>query len=315
MAQSVQDGKTVMPCIPAIDDPRSIPIPGTNLTLEDIQTPEIVVSSPAKAFKDQSGYFNIPVQDGPQHETGVTMANSTAPNDIVPANVPRTSWSSIDLGPRKGKRAEKEEKKAVASVRSSTGTEDDDPFALDTEARKPLEGKNDFVNAYLAREARHDGGCPLQVYTCEHRRRSSGWGRHTGLYDGTGYATSDLDESVTRTIASCKSEASKSEESTREKSETTTINEQSTGPTSMDGSVAEDSANEKETLQEIIRAYAFTPELDEDEKEINEQAVSEIGGSLSESASNAGVGCESIQEEIAEDVAASIRVMNRSLGG
>jgi hypothetical protein len=314
----MQDGKTAMPCLSAINL-QPTPMPGTNLTLEDVATPEIVVSSPSKTTDHRSGYFAIPTARTSYPSTDeehVTAEGSRFSEDFETfSNAP---WSEIDIARGKGKGKVNCEEKVSGSKRYSTRDTDDDPFSLDVETRKSLEGKSDFVNAYLAREAEGSDGSPPPYNVCSLERCHSGWGRNTGLYDGRDYAASELDESTMSVIQgskSYKSEASKSVESAREQSETTTSNEHSTNPTSIEGSVSSDHNDERETLQDIIRAYAFTPELEEDEFEINEQVIQEISRRASANALVAKDCSNSTKEQIAADVATSIRVMNRSLGG
>lgn len=78
---------------------------------------------------------------------------------------------------------------------------DPDAYALDEEARKSLERN---VTAYLGF---HDALPPSESSNDLVRRRST-WGRHTGLYDGTGYASECVDDDIGNISASPKANTS-----------------------------------------------------------------------------------------------------------
>lgn len=234
-------------------DPNPTPMPGTNLPLEEIQTPDIVVSSPGGTSRDQDDYFAIPMtKANPIERTVPVLVRSVLVESsngqqkaIFDASTPPVS----DVIP--SKRASDD------PFKDPSIDGDDDPFAHDPEGRKSFEGKADYVSAYLAQEGGQ--GKENKPYGLE--RRQSKWGRHSGLYDGTGYAASDFDENPT-------SETAPREASQGNSETTASISDSSINLNSADSPIVEPPVDEKETLQEIIRAYAFPIETDEGGMEV-----------------------------------------------
>lgn len=171
---------------PSTHGPLPTPMPGTNLSFEDIQMepPAIIVSSPSVPFMDGDGYFAIPtarvqtvVYNAADVQLGAEQLTASAPNPASPS----THMS------------EPSQKGSLEVPRQ----EDVDPYALDEEARKSLERKAGYVTAYLGS---HDA-LPRNEDSADLVRRRSTWGRHTGLYDGTGYASECVEDDAVGSTA------------------------------------------------------------------------------------------------------------------
>lgn len=220
-----------------LNDPiPSTPMPGTNLTFEDIgQNPGIVVTSPSAASMDPESYFPI---TEPKHDGNSVVAQSSEPSDhnsvACQAHLSNGAVSEPFPFPQSPDAASESNPPHIE--RDAERNTDPDAYSLEPEARKSLEEKNDFVNIYLAQCSEDSNTADNQA--CGLDRRRSTWGRHTGLYDGTGYATSDHIE------PDCVAQAAVLYESTQGSSSedpaTSSVYERSTGPTtprhaSLDG--------------------------------------------------------------------------------
>lgn len=158
--------------------PLPTPMPGTNLPLDDVQTPEIILSHPSVPLMDPDGYFALTaMQDG--HSASKQQDPATAVSAVPEqTNAERPASQAT---------ARKQESGQTGSEADTILGEHSDQFALEADARKSIERKGSFVSSYLAL------GDPETLGDTQRKlvRRRSTWSRHTGLYDGTGYAASD----------------------------------------------------------------------------------------------------------------------------
>lgn len=235
--------------------PMLTPMPGTNLSLEDIQLepPEIVVSSPSVPLMDRDGYFTIPNGSDQKYDVATRGSEDNKTCEPSMPNCPQSQSNGGNAG-RKD------------SLITKALNDNRDTYALDDDARKSLERKADFANAYL-------GSVPSGEVPKKLVRRRSTWSRHTGLYDGTGYASSECtvteDHDVNATISANVSRpaSSNADNAVNEDQILKTAaviplgDEASLPPTPASpgrpggpGPTIDD--NDKESLQEIIRAYA-----------------------------------------------------------
>ncbi|KAF2657959.1 DAO-domain-containing protein [Lophiostoma macrostomum CBS 122681] len=255
-------------------EPVLTPMPGTNLTLNDIQPPAIVVSSPKVSLNKDEGYFAIPLIKNDSREArpikvpvsgflGVQHSRSRTeplPSDEIPTN--------FDFD-------------KTVIVANEMFNDD-----LDAEARKSLEGKHDFASAYLALEGREvptddAKDIPYQSHNDPGRRRST-WSRNTGLYDGTGYASPGLiDDTVEEKNSTTRVVAGESAEDAEYDADSESAVPQSSMPSpppEENAPVEEIPVDEKEALHEIIQAYAFSPSMisDDDQEQAIEDALKDI---------------------------------------
>jgi hypothetical protein len=137
--------------------------------------------------------------------------------------------------------------------------EDSDQYALDAETRKSLERKRDYVSCYLALGGTETPGDTQRKLV----RRRSTWSRHTGLYDGTGYATSDCNE----------------DDRAAPKSPQNTIDNPSTQSTTPPGESVATVIDEKQALQDIIREYSMYASQEKERVTTNTAVTSFENGS------------------------------------
>jgi hypothetical protein len=186
---------------PMAECPLPTPMPGTNLPMDGdagVLAPEIHVSSPATSAEEQDelpSYFNlmpmVVVQPHTDQEhadctnSHVVAKESTAPDHEsvfmlaqTENDIPQSHSSHITVV-RKLKPCDSEE-----TVISSM---DSDQFTLDNESHNSLDAQKDMIRAFLVREKQP----PISDDTCALERRLSAWGRHNGLYDGTGYGDNE----------------------------------------------------------------------------------------------------------------------------
>jgi hypothetical protein len=200
---------------------------------------------------------------------------------------------------------------------------DGESFVLSDEMHRSLQRSTDCATTYLAL------GMPASIddgeVECALKRRRSTWGRHTGLYDGTGYDFGDDRDSITqetfsppahvaddlvesaREIMSLESEASGTGAKTME-SETVmsskpsvSISSAPQGPPMEDVPLQDD---EKETLQDIISSYARSPMFFDGE--FSEERKRGLRGSLTEE--DAEAYSEGSQDSVKGEVVLSIKL-------
>lgn len=305
---------------PRTNDPLPTPMPGTNLPMdEELPALETLVSSPSMITKEQykqQGYFDIPwtpdqknsdstnsvaVTDSSiaQDHESVTATDATDATEVDATQL-GTSRSSPKLKPANSKEA------LVPDV-------DGEHFALDVESHKSWKDKKDMVLAYLALEDT-DG---IEEKKSSLERRQSTWGWHSGLYDGAGYgdtetarntphSASDIfDGNAFDVIQRIFFEDNPQNTNTN----TEDVHANPDGSSSPSPEEPQSPIDEREALQEIIRAYA-APTYEDEAKEAQ---ASVFVGRLSEEEVEAYG--EEVTANTKEDVAESIRMMNRSLGG
>lgn len=271
---------------PSMADPNSTPMPGTNLTLEDTQTPGIVVTSCSPVVKRQEGYFAIPV---------VKVEDQAAPIDVLvdsqftkqDVTVPQPDGVYDNL-------------QAIKSTKGAVHCFDSYSITSDASARKSLERKSDCVAAYLAL----DGPSTVEKNQCAMERRRSTWSRQTGLYDGTGYASSGSHEDYRVNQVTVDDEQ---DAVLGFPLDQPPIGHQRAGPKTR---VSEASADDKETLQEIIRAYAGY----EDETP-GEEMIELVMGKAELIMDKENMLPRDVAEQTVREAKLAIRIMNRSLGG
>jgi hypothetical protein len=208
------------------------PMPGTNLPLEGLNTPGIFVSAPSGTQHEADSYFNIPLKKDAasiERVDSVVTHEFLAPPPVdVSAEVERIAIET-----------------PLPRSRITSVTEDSDPLTLDSERRKSLETKTDCAAAYLALNRSDEDADAGQgsLQRCHSICRGP-----TSLYDGTGYADSDLFEDSGSVRIHTVSDSSEVEWE----------------PTSAISMHRKSSTEEKQALQDIIRAYALRPATDED---------------------------------------------------
>ncbi|KAF2191072.1 hypothetical protein K469DRAFT_720047 [Zopfia rhizophila CBS 207.26] len=311
----------------AMVDSLPTPMPGTNMPLEDLQSPVIVLSHHPETVVTQHpsrDYFGCPldksgdelqridsvIETSDQQRTGLYIPGLAGEEDSPQASNIQPDAISGRLQP-------------VRTNETPLPDPENDPFSLDPELPKSLEDK--CVFAYLALEEAGDKQGRLQ-------RRQSKWGRHTGLYDGSGYDFGDLTPSTTHDISlsassdtsvacGCALEVTSSDcDQAPETRLPTTQSKQDryAAPNSDDSEPAEHNqlqtgqppfVDEKEALQEIILAYCSPLFCQGDSKE----RALEFRESLSEEDTEADL--DGIKAKAREEIALSLRIMNRSLGG
>ncbi|KAF2000059.1 hypothetical protein P154DRAFT_535022 [Amniculicola lignicola CBS 123094] len=291
------------------------PMPGTNLPLDEHEAPQIVVSTPSASDKqrsDEDGYFALSAIEEKKAEhsnalTTIENAENAEPGDSVLGH----RFSQAD---------------GAHSIAASSSRFDEDPFVFDEETRKSFEDKNQFVAAYLAQAETEKADSSIQ-------RRCSTWGGHTGLYDGTGYGPgSETTTTSSRPLTSSTTGTDNTDNTTEDEVSQRIVQAldaiaiyqaQADAPEECSSPVTEEPPvvveqppvvqepppiNEKEALQEIIRAYAIHPMLYDDEAK-DEQT-------FDPTTDHEGELCDNDMEAKArEEVALSIRIMNKTLGG
>lgn len=291
-------------------DPLPTPMPGTTLSLEDLAAPNASSSPPTEQKAAPQDYFarTAPKRNesmkhtdcvaitgkpsAPRNADIVTSARTTAAgvaDDLAATLLP---GKPEPLGPGEANKADVH----------------NDRFMLDSSKRS----EHDELRADLAYvvwddpEIASEDGCQLQ-------RRRSTWGRHTGLYDGTGYGG----ETAPTTPRPSMSDNTEDE---TEGTDLTVPEEAAPGAAALEiaaepvkasaASEAESAVDGKETLQDIIRAYAG-PMLYHEEAE-NAHAVEYSGDCSTEEEVDS---LYAYPASMKAEVELSIRVMNRSLGG
>jgi hypothetical protein len=313
-------------------------MPGTNLTLDEIQTPAIVVSSPSAPSMHRDGYFagttiRTVITSSEEDSVLISHVDGMANHDdegavdqkgkashqgeivddrredsfvlgqednvhIVASNSSQAVDSSEKAGT--GRPVDQPinvdtEPHTVTSPIGANSDDESESEALNTDARNSLENKRDYVAVCLAlggTDTAYDGQRKLV-------RRRSAWGRHTGLYDGTGYPASDPIEDDRA------SQGTVARRSAHKSSDNMTADEQSTGPTTPNsGSVTD----EKEALDRIIRAYAV---YDEGKGRALSDASKEVVSNASEDVSH---GHGTAADQTAREIERSERMLGMGVG-
>ncbi|ORY17800.1 hypothetical protein BCR34DRAFT_583363 [Clohesyomyces aquaticus] len=216
---------------------------------------------------------------------------------------------------------------------------DGESFVLDEEMRRSLQNSTDCASAYLAVHGPESVGDDNTM--CNRRRNT--WGRHTGLYDGSGY--DEVEESIAheafsppprmvnglvKSAQECMISSGESAELDLDKTGTMTgtpkprmrrpttglLNINADDPAAGAPARSEietvpvlDTASDldrEEHLQDIISAYGRCPMFFDDE--IAEEPTYGSSGSPSQHTEESG-------DSVEGDVALSDRTMNPSLGG
>ncbi|KAF2473233.1 uncharacterized protein BDR25DRAFT_129966 [Lindgomyces ingoldianus] len=311
-------------------DPNPTPMPGTNLTLDGIHQPDIVSSSDAATpvkGGNWGSYFppmvNSDCQKNKLVDSAATTNSSGTSINVDPGTVSMLQLLDGEHIEGTGPDGISGKLEPISPDTAPLPDPEGEPFILDPEARKSLEASNGCASAYLAL----DGTSSADDDQCGLERRRSTWGRNTGLYDGTGYDSEDdaapiahdefspppyvvdgLVESAQEIISSENSSAREAWGAINSSSEHFAHRELDHPSVPIDQISVVD---EKETLQDIIRAYARSPMFHDGET--REERAGELHGSLSEEEAEAF--SEDFAEKEKEEVALSIRIRNRSLGG
>ncbi|KAF2115874.1 hypothetical protein BDV96DRAFT_59540 [Lophiotrema nucula] len=326
-------------------DPNPTPMPGTHLPLEELKTPDIVVTSPQPAVREvDEGYFDLPltkIEEQSDHTSSIvasTIATSLSDAeptvnlnpDKDPKPDPSLSPEPVPVpcpepdpsppnSPVPGSHAKSDDTvskpTAISPKECRMPKLESDPYMLDAEARQSLENKTKLSYAYLAKYA--DAGWE-QI--CDLQRRPSTWSRHTGLYDGTGYGEEPPANLHDLLTTACK-RANNASDTTHE----TLVESVSTFPDTIEGeedtksrpqspAVTEEQPpiDEGEALQEIIRAYA-QPMLDQPMLDLEE--AREEQASIHLLKRTAEEDTIAYEEKMKNEMKMSARVINRSLGG
>ena len=283
-------------------DPHPTPMPGTNLPLEDVAAPEIIISSASAASmphydlhtdKNQD-YFSTATSVRPFDDNFVTTDELDPVNDarILAVLVTRrespppytSEASSGGLDPMHSDEA--------------TPLRPDDVFALDCPSRESsdLEVTGD-AHVWTV----WDDPAFANVDKCSRGRGSSTWSRQQASDASTSNRTQIRTEATSLAIPDEDLSNDKSVDRTNEPFEV------STRSTRSESHVP---ADDRETLQDIIRAYAG-PMMYHEEAEAYHACEHSDDFAISQAVPLDEVTSATVKAEV-ED---SIRVMNRSLGG
>ncbi|KAF2687042.1 hypothetical protein K458DRAFT_401647 [Lentithecium fluviatile CBS 122367] len=298
-------------------DPLPTPMPGTNLPLDDCGAPAIVVSSPSAPSMlanvahagNNEDYFSVKAPEKHRHEREDSVVTSDELDPAADAEIIALLVMNAETVPDhppeslSGK-LEPLHSDEVASLHT------EDAFTLDSPTRRaPDAGDIGGDLAYVV----WDDPAIANEDKCQLERGASTWSRHTGHYDGTGYGNES-------TRKGSQPSTSDHTEADTEATDLTVPDEEVLNRKFIDATVelVKDAvqpevqvfADDKETLQDIIRAYAG-PMLYHEEAEAHH--ASEYSDDFSEiqSAPLDEVTSANVRAEV-ED---SIRVMSRSLGG
>ncbi|KAF2865902.1 hypothetical protein BDV95DRAFT_612146 [Massariosphaeria phaeospora] len=170
-------------------DPIPTPMPGTNLTLEDIGTLKMrAPSSPAMPTeqKNDHDYFDLAGVQGDENHERIDSVVGTEYATLEDAELlANTAVTIVEIDdslqpPIPGIL------RPVSSSEAPIEELGDDPFTLAGETDASFDDSPDLAFAYLALQ-RTNSIRLNQFSQCGLERRRSTWSRHTGLYDGTGY--------------------------------------------------------------------------------------------------------------------------------
>ncbi|KAF2747998.1 hypothetical protein M011DRAFT_27485 [Sporormia fimetaria CBS 119925] len=238
----------------AVELPLPTPMPGTNFPLEELDTPEIVVSSPSIPSL-QDGYFALSLKNG--------TASHPAKEDVVPTRAPESQPNlTITASPTQAPDTIR-----VVTNTPTTGDQNKRTSEHESSTRDSWEQDGRYVSAYLAlgaQEKQDDADSKAE-------RRQSIWGRHSGLYDGTGYAPSDTvdDESGRPDTAAGSAKSGVEPSATDKKTPTLAAAESVNAPSA------------KDSLQDIVRAYTLFDEGREVRDEKHEHVpAAQVGGEV-----------------------------------
>ncbi|KAF2785966.1 hypothetical protein K505DRAFT_400437 [Melanomma pulvis-pyrius CBS 109.77] len=299
---------------PWTDDPLPTPMPGTNLPM-DVDEDSIITKDQCK----QQGYFNIPRapdQKNSDSTNSVAVTDSSIAHDHGSVTATdATDETEVDAIQLSTSRTSPKLK--LANSKEALVLEvDSQHFALDVESRKSWKEKKAMILAYLALD---DTDSIEEKKGCLERRQST-WGRHSGLYDGAGYGDSETARNTPQSTSDIFDDDDDDAfdviqrvffEDNPENTNTNTedVHAYPNGSSSPSPEESQSPVNEREALQEIIRAYA-APSYEDEAKEA--QASGFVGRLSEEEVEAYG---EEITVNTKEDVVESIRMMNRSLGG
>ncbi|KAJ4305140.1 hypothetical protein N0V90_000671 [Kalmusia sp. IMI 367209] len=291
------------------DDPLPTPMPGTNLPLEDIAAPGIMVTSPsAPSIKqdDLPGYFDSAMSlDGSEYERTSSLVTESGFPTADDPDAAATGARMVELDNPAAFVRETVSEKLVSTTsnESPLAALSDDHFVLNAPNIGP--GSNDYGDevAYIVWDEPRAAIAPEKA----RKQRPSNWSRLSELYDGTGYGSTEVatgsfhqwSDNI-NSVTTATTELTDPEEEASEAKLLVAIKEL---PPALLHGKPQSPADDKKHLQDIIRAYAC-PIYGE---RMEDEDISIMGGiSLPE---------EAITQEMREEVETSIRVMNRSLGG
>lgn len=292
-------------------DPLPTPMPGTSFPLEDGTAPENVVSSHPIDFipsNIQQDYFDLNAvkgENGSERTDSMYTTDELDPDDDaeIVAMMVRVADDYTEQPPEpisgKSEPIHSHDARSVLSNDNSTIGATEMPLSID--------GIGDNLT-----NAVWDDPVIADEDKCQSERRKSSWGRHTGLYDGTGYgrSTDKTGSRISRASTSFHTDGATDgtdltipeEEAPRTKKKYR-LARRSKSSAQLGSQSSEDS---KEELQAIIRAYASYRGEDTEEQDI---------GSIGGWGGQADLPGNADDEDVKADVELSIRVMNRSLGG
>lgn len=332
--------------------PSPEPMPGTNLPLEEVDPPSIVVTCPQPVSNyDENSCFSIPVVSmDTQSELPSSVAisakesRSGEPGSPSKSHIDSATVSEHKTDPKAFRepdiaqvlRPEPDSQRSdspmafshtmsgnmidipeqVLSKSCTLPKLDSDAYMMDEEARLSLEEKSKLSNAYLAKFAEEGW---KQLAEREQRRQST-WSRHTGLYDGTGYgevAPNNLPDLIGAASKRVNNNSDATHETLVESVSTfqdTTECEKDTSDRSESPAVSEmrPPIDEGEALQEIIRAYAH-PTLNQPMVELEEAREQQTSAQMQDNTAEEDT--IAYEEKMENEIKLSARVMNRSLGG
>ncbi|KAF2262646.1 hypothetical protein CC78DRAFT_545678 [Lojkania enalia] len=309
-------------------DPCPTPMPGTNLPLDDVQAPAIVVTAPSAAQNvrtSSSGYFALPLNRSLVSDEHVdSVASDVSGGSVEEEQASQSSRAQVYGSQSRRDSSKRQPRLGMESLATRF---DSDPCILDTESQKSLENNySKYLTAY--------GFLPLGSVNLEGQdrgmleRRQSTWSRHSTMYDGAGYGDiHDLyispsnigDFDFSPLPATNNGRSGGAHEYAQE-----SIEEAAGHPANLAGADKENYAgagssidkghkiamNKKENMQEIIRAYA-APLIDQEDA--REGQAIEMGDSVSGASESFYE--ESIKESAEEDLVLSKRLTECSLGG
>lgn len=225
---------------PTLQSPLPTPMPGTNLTFEDIQPTHNIYSSDTYQSQESSGYF-------PPTNIGTVIKHTGATQGPIVASLHRCGQETLaKLSLNLDDQSEKAAGPAIHCRAES----------LAPGERESSAGELEYIESPLNVEhVVWEKPAPSSLISVNLSPRQSTWGEHNGLYDGTGYgdetrdsATSDstrVDECVLTSLGIAEHHFDQNAEVNTESVQVENITSESAH-----------SQAEHETLEEVISSYA-----------------------------------------------------------
>lgn len=291
-------------------EPLPTPMPGTNLPLEDVAAPGIMITSPSAPSMhshDPPGYFDsvlISSEEDYQRTKTLDTESGFPAFDGTFAEVAETNVPNLDNAIVMGATAP--EAKAASFNQPFPVAPLDDSIA--SSAHNTPSGSKDYGKsiAYIVCDSPVASGGGKQLKQCpDHWRRLTRQCSDHPHYDGKGYARREQSSSSQYWTDSTNPTAPDSTELSQCNS-----HEEAAAEAKLRAAIAEldvttlparswSPLDEKNSLRSIVRAYAHLREGTDDA----------TGGVL------LAEGQDAITQEMKDEVETSIRVMNRTLGG